>query len=186
MLIEQGFGAYILLIMTILTIVVASLMIPLFGFLHKRWKGLALGCLIQPFAIALFFLLTILAYNLVLGHDIRKQTEEAMVIVQKTDTIGNKEIWYLKPNDECFYKFKDKEEDDSRKGNLSDLRHLKFFDVLPLDSNGVCVDDKIFVHFDFQKHQAKATEFDEPLKVVSVNWDKVTEYFNNQRKKPAE
>ena len=177
-MIEQGFGAYILLIMSVMTLMVASLMIPLFGFLHKKWKGLAWGCLAQPFVLALCLLMVIMLFFKLYRAEIRSQREEAMVTVKKVIDNGNVEIWHLKPDEECFYEHKDSENDNK---DIRDFADFKLFDVLPLDSNGVCVDDKIFVHFDLKGRKVIASEFDEPLEVVNVDWNKVSEYFKNHR-----
>ena len=175
-MVEQGFGAYIALVMCILTLAVASLIVPLFGFLHKRWKGLAWGCLAQPFVFALFCILVITIFFNLYRSDIRKHREAAMVTVKKVIDGHNMEMWYLNPDEECFYEHKESENDDKDIRNFGDF---KLFDVLPLDSNGVCVDDKIFVHFDLKGRKVKASEFDEPLEVVNIDWDKVSEYFKN-------
>ena len=40
-----------------LLVTAASILIPIYGYMRKRWKGLALGCLIQPIACAVILCL---------------------------------------------------------------------------------------------------------------------------------
>ena len=99
-----------------------------------------------------------------------------MVTVKKEATDHNWEFWYLKPDEECLYEY-------NKTGNKDllflDFHDFQLYDVLLVDSNKVCVDDKIFVSFDLKGRKVSATEFDEPIEVVSVDWDKVSEYFKN-------
>ena len=173
-MIEQGYGAYMALIMSIIAIVVISNFIPLFGFLHKRWKGLAWGCLAQLFALTLGCVLVVFLFHKLLRSDVNKKREAAMVTVKKEATDHNWEFWYLKPDEECLYEY-------NKTGNKDllflDFHDFQLYDVLLVDSNKVCVDDKIFVSFDLKGHKVSATEFDEPLEIVHIDWDKVSEYF---------
>ena len=54
-MIELGFGYYGIVTMIVVILLTFTNIIPLYGFFTKRWKGLAIGCLLQPFAIALIW-----------------------------------------------------------------------------------------------------------------------------------
>ena len=54
------------------------------------------------------------------------------------------------------------------------------YDVIRLDSvaAGVSVDDRIVVRFDLKNQQVTATDYDQPIEVLRVDWEKVKAYFN--------
>jgi len=146
----------------------ASILIPMYGYTRKRWKGLALGCLIQPLACAVVIGLvigSIVAYEV---YTLNRQTKSAMVAVKTveqkskdTDTLK----WYLKNDEECIVRCSGKRQ---------------YYDVIRLDSiaAGVSVDDRIVVRFDIKNRQVTATDNNQPIEVLSVDWDKVKAYFN--------
>lgn len=154
-----------------LLVTAASILIPIYGYMRKRWKGLALGCLIQPIVCAVILGLVfggIVAFEI---YSLDRQTKSAMVAVKTveqgkegTDTLE----WYLKDDEECI-------RCDSRLSS-----NHNFYDVIRLDSvaAGVSVDDRIVVRFDLKNQQVTATDYDQPIEVLSVDWDKVKAYFN--------
>ena len=98
-----------------------------------------------------------------------------MVTLRKTDADGKAHFWYLKANEECFYEqwLDDEEPEYDVNGNIN------LFDVVPLDSFKVCVDDVVFVKFDLEKREVTAKEYDEPLDIVNVDWNKVKAFFQS-------
>ena len=156
-----------------LLVLMASIVIPFYGYMRKRWKGLALGCLIQPIACIVVFGVVfggIIAYEVLA---LRQQCESAMVAVKTieqgtngTDTLK----WYLKDDEECFVRSED---------------GRKRYDVIRLDSlaAGVSVEDRIVVRFDLKNQKATATDYDQPIEILNVNWDRVRAYF--EKSKPA-
>ena len=173
-MIELGFGYYGIVTMIVVILLTFTNIIPLYGFFTKRWKGLAIGCLLQPFAIALICLVAVLGVYFHQKKLLRKYREAAMVTVRKADDKGNAQIWYLKPDEECFYEYKEKGQRDA---HFLSYNNIKLFDVIPLDSFAVCVDDKIVVRFDMEKHKVTAKEYDEQIDVANVDWDKVKLFF---------
>ena len=155
-----------------LLVLMASIVIPFYGYMRKRWKGLALGCLIQPIACIVVFGVVfggIIAYEVLA---LRQQCESAMVAVKTieqgtngTDTLK----WYLKDDEECFVRSED---------------GRKRYDVIRLDSlaAGVSVEDRIVVRFDLKNQKATATDYDQPAEILQVDWEKVQTYFEKQRK----
>lgn len=155
-----------------LLVLMASIVIPFYGYMRKRWKGLALGCLIQPIACIVVFGVVfggIIAYEVL---TLRQQCESAMVTVKTieqgangTDTLK----WYLQ-DEECLVK---------SEGNR------QRYDVVRLDSlaAGVSVEDRIVVRFDLKNQKATATDYDQPIEILKVDWDKVRAYF--EKSKPA-
>ena len=151
-----------------LLVTAASILIPIYGYMRKRWKGLALGCLIQPIACAVILGLVfggIVAFEI---YSLDRQTKSAMVAVKTveqkskdTDTLK----WYLKNDEECIVRCSGKRQ---------------YYDVIRLDSvaAGVSVDDRIVVRFDLKNQQVTATDYDQPIEVLRVDWEKVKAYFN--------
>ena len=175
-MIEQGITFYFIFVLFLLLLLVLSIIIPFYGYLRKRWKGLAIGCLVQPIIIGAIFFLAIIGISYFHVHELSKQRDAAMVTISKSDTTGIVHFWYLKTNEECFYEYKEKEnEENEYKG----FNRGRFYDVVPLDSCSVGVDDKIVVKFDFKTKKVTATEYEEPMEVVNVNWERVTEFFRN-------
>ena len=169
---EEFFVFYISIALLLALLVVLSLFIPFIGFIRKRWKGLAIGCLIQPVICVVLIMLMVggsAYYNI---RKLRKQRKAAMVTVRKIEKDSDAHYWYLKAGDECFYEFRD-----TAGEALMRIKHLKLFDVVREDSNSVCVDDKIFVRFDLKNRRVTATEYEDTIEVINVDWEKVERYF---------
>ncbi len=175
---ERSFDLYLNLIVVAILLLTLSNFIPYYGFMFKRWKGLLLGCLLQPIVSVLICVATgfFIYFHIQRGES--KNREAAMLTIRKTlisnDTIST-HLWYLKPNDECFYEYTvattfDVDADVDPEGQT-------FHDIIPVDSHTVCVDDRILVTFDLQNRQVTATDYDEPMEVVNVNWDRVNAYL---------
>ena len=205
-MIDQGFGVYITIVFIMVVLLIASIFIPFYGFVRKRWKGLAIGCLLQPIFCALVALAFGFCISIYGNRLLNRHREAAMVTIGKTDADGFSHRWYVKANEECFYEYKnakededeDEDEDENENKNENDIedtnnniekqdfdhnrsRTTKLFDVIPLDSFSVCVDDKIVITFDLGSHKVTATEYDEPLEVVNIDWDKVQGYFESRK-----
>ena len=180
-MINQDVSIILIIALVLLALFVASMFIPFYGFMRKRWKGLAIGCLIQPITFIACSVIISLGFTLHEKMAMRKQYKAAMVTLKKTDKEGNAHYWYLKTNDECLYEYIDKDEnkedDEDNESRHRRPKITKLFDGLPQDSFSVCVDDVIVVKFDLKKQTVKATEYDEPMEVAKVDWEKVNEYF---------
>ena len=176
-MLEQGFAFFITITLMMLAFVVASIIIPFYGFIKKSWKGLAIGCLIQPIFCALVCFIVIISVYLFQRYDLRKSRNEAMVTIKKVDADGYIHYWHLKDDVECFYELKEKNNADHEYNGYD---NGKLFDVLPNDSTSVIVDDKIVVRFDIENKKVTATEYGEPMDVEDVNWDKVKKYYAKQ------
>ena len=193
-MIEQVFTISVTILFILVFFLFASVFIPYYGFIWKRWKGLAIGCLVQPIICVLISVMAIFCIAIHHRLTIHRHKEAAMVTVKKTDANGFSHHWYVKSNEECFYEYsndneekhgrrakKEKEgENDSDDDNVSREEITLFYDVIPIDSFSVCIDDKVVIKFDLKEHKVAATEYDEPIEVVNVNWEKVSDYFENQ------
>ena len=217
-MIDQDFASFFIILLILVLIMVASNVIPFIGFIRKRWKGLIIGCLVQPFVCLVAFLLAIGGFALFKQYDIKKNRAEAMLTIKGEDHDGGADFWYLKTNEECFCEFKvilkaedeEKAEDDedqskddegqgkdgkdqgkedngqsNEKANGKDNPEYKhalmdvitLFDIVPIDSCSVCVDDKIVVTFDRKNRKVTAKEYEVPMEIVAVDWEKVDDYF---------
>ena len=170
---------YIYIVLALAALLLVSFLIPLYAFLRRRWKGLLLGgCLFQPLMLVVSVLMTYLFTYFYDRHFIRTCRETAMVTlreteVMETDTLSH--LWYLKPDEECFYEMVISGKDD----NYTDADEV--YDVVFRDSVSVAVEDLIVVTFDRQNRTVSATNDDQPIEVVGVNWDRVEEYFRQHR-----
>ena len=148
-------------------VIAISTFIPVYGYLRRRWKGLAIGCLVQPVVCAVLIGAAIAGAYFFRDQKVKMEKNSAMVTVRSiekntndTDTL----TWYLKTDGECLL---DCDDVDDR------------FDVIRLDSlsAGVSVEDRIVVRFDIKNQKVSATDFDQPAEVLDVNWEKVKDYF---------
>ena len=149
-------------------VIAISTVIPVYGYFRRRWKGLAIGCLVQPVACAVLIGAAIACAIFFHKQKVKKEKNSAMVTVRSIEKNANDTdtlTWYLKANEECLL---DSEKKSGR------------FDVIRLDSldTGVCVEDRIVVRFDIKNQKANATDYDLPAEVVDVDWDKVRDYFS--------
>lgn len=166
-----------------LLIIYASVVIPVYGYYRRRLKGLALGCLLQPVACGIVIVLLFGGLGVMSNYRINKERKAAMVTVRSTEagTYGTDTItWHLKPDEECLvdYKIHKKQEYDNEDSLYVD-DETERFDIIRLDSlkNAVCVDDRLIVRFDLKNQKVTATDFDTPVEVVSVDWEKVKAFF---------
>ena len=149
-----------------LLVIAISTAIPMYGYYRRRWKGVAIGCLMQPVVCLVVFGVVaagIFIYKLI---DYKMEMKSAMVTVKSIEqSVNNTDTltWYLN-NEECLL--------DS--GKKSDR-----FDVIRLDSlkTAVGVEDRIVVCFDIKNQKVTATDYDQPAEVVDVDWDRVRAYF---------
>ncbi len=175
-MIDQSIGNYVFITLTLITFFSFSILIPIYGYFHKRWKGLAIGCIVQPLICVILFFLTIGGIFIYQRHTLNKHRKDAMVKVRKIDAEGDTLIWYVKPNEECCFECREKNDDNA----VLSPKNMKLFDVVPLDSFAVCIDDKIVVKFDMENRKATATEYDKPIEVISIDWDKVSAFYQKQ------
>ncbi len=179
MLIERSLSEALVLLFLVALIIALSIAIPFYAYNRKRWKGFALGCILQPIvcviAICLLFAGS-MAYEVV---SLMLECKSAMVTVRTIEpgSFGADTLtWYLKPDDECFVECE--RNDDLYKDDVGEI-HRRFdrFDIIRHDSVSLCVEDRIVVWFDFKNQKVTATNYDEPIEVMGVDWDKVKTYF---------
>ena len=149
-------------------VIAISTVIPVYGYFRRRWKGLAIGCLVQPIVCAVLIGAAIAGAYFFREQKFNREKNSAMVTVKSIEKNANDTdtlTWYLKTDGECLM---DSEGNDDR------------FDVIRLDSlsAGVSVEDRIVIRFDIKNQKATATDFDQPAEVVDVNWEKVRDYFS--------
>ena len=150
-----------------LLVIAISTAIPMYGYYRRRWKGVAIGCLMQPVVcLVVIGVVTagIFIYKLI---NYKMEMKSAMVTVKSIEQGSNgtdTRTWYLKADEECLLDF-DKKSDR--------------FDVIRLDSlkTAVSVEDRMVVRFDIKNQKATANDNDHPAEVVDVDWDKVRAYF---------
>ena len=149
-------------------VVIASIAIPIKGYLRRRWKGVAIGCLMQPVVCLVLIGVVIASFFIYRQVSLKMQMNSAMVTVKSTEQGANGVdtlTWYLKAGEECLYESGEK---------------TTYFDVIRLDSlkTSVSVEDRIVVRFDLENEKVIATDYYQPAEVVGVDWDKVKTYFN--------
>ena len=149
-------------------VVLASIAIPIKGYLRRRWKGVAIGCLMQP--VVCLVVIGVVAASFIIYRQVslKMQKNSAMVTVKSTEQGVNGVdtlTWYLKAGEECLFDSGERQ---------------TYFDIIRLDSlkTSVSVEDRIVVRFDIENEKVIATDYDQPAEVVDVNWDKVRAYFN--------
>lgn len=179
MIIEYEYKLLIALILIILFILISSVAIPIFGYNRKRYKGLAIGCLVQPVVVVILIILTVIGIEFYLYWKIDRKKAAAMVTIRSmephadhVDTL----IWYIKNDGECVLdkenKMREENEDRSYPANL--------FDVIRLNATSVGVEDRVVVKFDLKSKKVMATDLYTSAEVVSVDWDKVNAYFEKK------
>ena len=171
------------LLITIL-VVMASVAIPIIGYHRKRWKGVAIGCLMQPVVCGVFFCI-LLGGVVIYRYNANSNQRQSMMVTVRTTEPGaygvDTLVWYLKPDDECFVDYKRQEKTASTEADSLDIdEYSDCFDIIRLDSlnTAVSVEDRIVVRFDLQNQKVTATDYDQPIEVTDIDWDKVKDYFN--------
>lgn len=171
-------GDYIFIFLLMASLVLATIAIPFYSFLHKGWKGLGLGCLVQPVVAVILCLLVGLGAFILQKRALDRYHRAAMAVVRTTEKVRDTTLlctWFLKPDGECLCESRFAEQDST------DLAlDLELFDVVRLDSLSLCVEDRIVVRFNLDSCRASATEFDKPVDLVRVDWPSVQTYFRGQ------
>ena len=172
----------------ILFILVASVAVPYYGYKKKRWKGLTIGCLLQPVVCCVVLIVIILGIYSYEYFRHKKQKEHAMVTVKTLEKKGDRFdtlYWYVKSDEECIMERKrqghDDEESEDRDSTERD-RKIEWYDVVPIDNfpHGVNVEDRIMVRFDLKNQSVVATDYDARAEVTKVDWDQVRDFFNKK------
>jgi len=164
-----NFGIAVIIIAMIL--IIASLAIPFAGFLYKRWKGLALGCVLQPVSCFIIVVAAVFISEAYSDRQEENMRRQAMVTLkgEEPDSVGYQTAyWYLKPDEECYFEIPDKDED-------------KIFDVVRLDSVTLTVEDRIVVTLDTCQQKATATDWGKPVEIVGINWDALKAYLGKNK-----
>lgn len=172
---------YLYVILALAVIVMLSFFLPCYGFLRKSWKGLGMGCLLQPVAIILGFLLVLLFSYLYNNYQINQNYKDAMVTVHEAyfenpDSVWH--TWYLKPDEECYHEHRFSEVDED--GDTVHRNVANCYDVVRIDSTTVGVEDRIVVCFDLKNHTAIATSLNDTVEIIQIDWPKVEAYLQKQ------
>ena len=176
---------YVNLVLMALAILVASIIIPCYGYLRKGLKGAGLGCLIQPIIAGI--LITAVAVG---GYNIErrkvfKNRDAALAVVRTDSVIADDTLsytWYLKPDGECMCEIRGVDE------VISDYHEIQLYDIVTLNPTGklasdtlsLCVEDHIVVNFDLKSHTATATDFGKPIDIESINWQNIERLKNEE------
>ena len=175
---------YLYIVFAFAAIFMLTFFIPYYGFLRKSWKGLGIGCLLQPVIAIAGIALVMLFAGLYSKHMDKKSQTDAMVTVLDAfilDSDSVRHTWYLKPDEECYHKhrFSDVDED----GDTSVHTVSNYYDIVRIDSTTVGVEDRIVVHFDLKNHTAIATtvDVDDTLEIIQIDWPKVESYLQNKQ-----
>lgn len=183
MTIEYEYILTMVMIISALIILIASMAIPVYGYKRKRFKGLALGCLLQPVVCVLVVLASIFAVYLYYYWDMKRQEKAAMVTIRSLESHDNHVdtlMWYVKDDEECLLDIGDKKKTDNDTVDVKKERKrnpLYLFDVIRLDATSVSVEDRMVVKFDLKAKKVTATDLDAPAEVVNVDWEKVKAYI---------
>ena len=171
-----------------LLIVVASVVVPIYGHRRKGWKGLALGCLAQPVVCIIVIFTACIGILIYERWELKKQKDKAMVTVRTLEKKGDRVdtlFWYVKADEECIMERKrqryDNDEEEDR-DSLEKGRDIEWFDVVPIENftHGVNIEDRIMVRFDLKNKSVVATDYDDRAEVTKVDWDQVRDYFNKK------
>ena len=179
MMIEHEYKMLIIFLLIIIAMVVATIAIPVYGYRRKRYKGLAIGCLAQPFAIIILIILAELGSNFYVKWKIDRKKDAAMVTIRSIESHADRVdtlMWYIKDDGECVLENEGKKEDE----NSSFSYPISLFDVIRLNTASVGVEDRVMVKFDLKSKKVMATDLYTPAEVVNVDWDKVNAYFEKK------
>ena len=185
MFIDRDYSTILWIALFVLLIVVASVVVPIYGHRRKGWKGLALGCLAQPVVCAIVIFIALIGIFIYERWEFSKETDKAMVTVRTLEKKGDRVdtlFWYVKPDEECIMERKrqghgnDEEED---RDSTETGRDFEWFDVVPIANfaHGVNIEDRIMIRFDLKNQSVVATDYDDRAEVTKVDWDIVRDFF---------
>lgn len=176
-MIIQGPEGYIYLFLLMMAIIVTTVVIPCYGYVRKGLKGLGVGCAIQPIVAGILCLILCVSAFVRQLNSVNRHHENAMVavrtiVVEEGDSLVR--TWYMCPDEECLSEVRSVDAD------TTDFEEIKLFDVVPIDSFALCVDDRILVRFNLDSCTAIATDCGQPIDIVFIDWNKVAAYFHEK------
>lgn len=184
MFIYKDYTTILWIAFIILLIVVASVVIPIYGYKWKRWKGLALGCLAQPVVCAIVIFSVLIGIFIYELWDFKKEKDKAMVTVRSIEKNGDRVdtlIWYVKADEECIMERKKQapSDEEEERDSTDEAKDIEWFDVVPIENfaHGVNIEDRIMIRFDLKNHSVVATDYDDRAEVTKVDWDIVRDFF---------
>lgn len=187
MFIDRDYTTILWIAFIILLIVVASVVIPIYGYKWKRWKGLALGCLAQPVVCAIVIFSVLIGIFIYELWDFKKEKDKAMVTVRSIEKNGDRVdtlIWYVKADEECIMERKKQapSDEEEERDSTDEAKDIEWFDVVPIENfaHGVNIEDRIMVRFDLKNKSVVATDYDDRAEVTKVDWDQVRDYFSKK------
>ena len=187
MFIDRDYTTILWIAFIILLIVVASVVIPIYGYKWKRWKGLALGCLAQPVVCAIVIFSVLIGIFIYERWDFKKEKDKAMVTVRSIEKNGDRVdtlIWYVKADEECIMERKKQapSDEEEERDSTDEAKDIEWFDVIPIENfaHGVNIEDRIMVRFDLKNKSVVATDYDDRAEVTKVDWDQVRDYFSKK------
>lgn len=187
MFIDRDYTTTLWIAFIILLIVVASVVIPIYGYKWKRWKGLALGCLAQPVVCAIVIFSVLIGIFIYELWDFKKEKDKAMVTVRSIEKNGDRVdtlIWYVKADEECIMERKKQapSDEEEERDSTDEAKDIEWFDVVPIENfaHGVNIEDRIMVRFDLKNKSVVATDYDDRAEVTKVDWDQVRDYFSKK------
>ena len=176
------------IVLFMLLIVVASVVVPIYGHRRKGWKGLALGCLAQPVVCIIVIFTACISIFIYERWELKKQKDKAMVTVRTLEKKGDRVdtlFWYVKPDEECIMERKRQghgNDDEEDRDSTENSRDFEWFDVVPIENfaHGINIEDRIMIRFDLKNHSVVATDYDDRAEVTKVDWDQVRNFFNKK------
>lgn len=167
-----------------MVLLAATFLIPYIGFTHRRYKGLLIGCLIQPIVFVAIIIMAVIVCFYYMASTVKEQRKAAMVTfcTAENDSTDEKTFFYVKPNGECFAEWGVGKNDNEIFGydshNVVDL-----LDVFNADSTSICVDDEFLLKFDLKNRKVTVTDYEDTIEANTVDWEKVETYFKENRAK---
>ena len=183
-MIDQYVGFFVTVILIAMVILVATLYLPLYGFMHKRFKGLVLGCLAQPFIFVGVLVLAVVISITYMSNDMSKYRKGAMVTIHTADKDSSGTKTHLYIGDEaCFIEIGKLDKTDAYSVVFDNDREVGLFNVIYVGDSTICVDDKYLIKFDLKQRKAVATEYEDTIEIAQIDWEKVEAYFLQQNAK---
>lgn len=183
-MIDKYVGLAITITLIAMILWVASLFLPFFGFIHKRFKGLLVGCIVQPILLVIICIVSIFVFLIYMGFDTKKYRQSAIVTIchLENDSTQKKTYMYIGSDDICFAESGNLEKDYNP--IIYNINHdISLFDVIYRDSTTITIDDCYKVKFDLKNRRAVATKYEDTIEVASIDWEKVDAYFQNKKSK---
>lgn len=158
---------------------ILSFVIPIVAYRRWRRKGLLGGCILQPVAFVLLFIVVSFVISSITNLCNHAGTMVCVRCVEEDRDCRMSETWYIKDNGTCHYEFEKGSHNHSVVQCGNDYYESEHSVERVASELGIKEELGMEVYFDLNRRTVTPIYYNKSVDIVSVDWDKVENYFGH-------